>query len=632
MEEKPDIRLTRMNKEWDLINSMQLTNFQVLKTGQRAIEVKTSVSDQNVSFFFHVPDNYPFQQPKVSVAMSENLTSLSVFRNSEDILEHVLGESWIPSINLPTVIETLVRYAHTHFKPKQTSAWNFLSKNGVVWLVIISLFLRCLVGLGSYSGYANPPRFGDYEAQRHWMEITYNIPSSKWYTNSTVNDLDYWGLDYPPLTGWHSYILGWASAVLEPSSMTLYESRGYETNTHKVFMRMSVILSELLTFIPAVIYFFNTYYRHLRVEYRYAAALLLLNNPCFLIIDHGHFQYNNVMLGLVVWSIVFLLNNQLIFSGICFTLAINFKQMSLYYALPIGVILLKKSYETALKNARFLPSDKKTLVFLSEFVFTVVNIFGACALITIGIWSPYLASIQEILQVLRRIFPFQRGLFEDKVASFWCTASIVIKFRELLGVSSMGLVCALVTLAVCLPSLYWLIRSPSSFRQFLYSLNISMAFFLFSFHVHEKTILLPLLGISLYMILEDPSKYRLFTTVSMFSMYPLLIKDGLRLQYFTLQLLNWVMTGEYLRSMEYFTVNMKKWNLIYLGMIFLHLLELVDPPERYPYLFDLSIAAYSFCVFFYVWISNYAQEFRGRNIKIQKYFLETSLVKKPKKT
>jgi len=29
-------------------------------------------------------------------------------------------------------------------------------------------------------GQHKPPMFGDYEAQRHWMEITYNLPLSHW--------------------------------------------------------------------------------------------------------------------------------------------------------------------------------------------------------------------------------------------------------------------------------------------------------------------------------------------------------------------------------------------------------------------------------------------------------------------
>jgi alpha-1,3-glucosyltransferase len=45
---------------------------------------------------------------------------------------------------------------------------------------------------------------GDFEAQRHWMEITIHLPLSKWYTY----DLQYWGLDYPPLTAYHSWLLG----------------------------------------------------------------------------------------------------------------------------------------------------------------------------------------------------------------------------------------------------------------------------------------------------------------------------------------------------------------------------------------------------------------------------------------
>jgi len=46
--------------------------------------------------------------------------------------------------------------------------------------------------------------YGDYEAQRHWLEITLHLPTSLWYKY----DLQYWGLDYPPLTAYHSWLLG----------------------------------------------------------------------------------------------------------------------------------------------------------------------------------------------------------------------------------------------------------------------------------------------------------------------------------------------------------------------------------------------------------------------------------------
>lgn len=54
------------------------------------------------------------------------------------------------------------------------------------------------------SGFGLPPMYGDFEAQRHWMELTSHLPMAKWY----IYDLQYWGLDYPPLTAYHSWLLG----------------------------------------------------------------------------------------------------------------------------------------------------------------------------------------------------------------------------------------------------------------------------------------------------------------------------------------------------------------------------------------------------------------------------------------
>ena len=70
-------------------------------------------------------------------------------------------------------------------------------------LMVVGLF-RWSVGLWGYSGFSKPPMHGDFEAQRHWMEITSHLPISMWY----FYDLPYWGLDYPPLTAYHSWLCG----------------------------------------------------------------------------------------------------------------------------------------------------------------------------------------------------------------------------------------------------------------------------------------------------------------------------------------------------------------------------------------------------------------------------------------
>jgi alpha-1,3-glucosyltransferase len=38
--------------------------------------------------------------------------------------------------------------------------------------------------------------------------------------------------------------------------------------------------------------------------------------------------------------------------------------------------------------------------------------------------------MEEFLQVVHRIFPVFRGLYQDKVANVWCAVNIVIKLRE----------------------------------------------------------------------------------------------------------------------------------------------------------------------------------------------------------
>ena len=42
--------------------------------------------------------------------------------------------------------------------------------------ILISIVMRYCVGLWGHSGKGQPIQYGDFEAQRHWLEITNNIP------------------------------------------------------------------------------------------------------------------------------------------------------------------------------------------------------------------------------------------------------------------------------------------------------------------------------------------------------------------------------------------------------------------------------------------------------------------------
>lgn len=47
------------------------------------------------------------------------------------------------------------------------------------------------------------------------------------------------------------------------------------------------------------------------------------------------------------------------------------------------------------------------------------------------VWAPFLTSPSGALHVLHRIMPLKRGLYEDYVANFWCTTSMLVKWRSI---------------------------------------------------------------------------------------------------------------------------------------------------------------------------------------------------------
>lgn len=46
-----------------------------------------------------------------------------------------------------------------------------------------------------------------------------------------------------------------------------------------------------------------------------------------------------------------------------------------------------------------------------------------------AIWLPWLGSMKSFLQVVHRIFPIYRGIFEDKVSNVWCIVNVFVKIK-----------------------------------------------------------------------------------------------------------------------------------------------------------------------------------------------------------
>ena len=312
------------------------------------------------------------------------------------------------------------------------------------------------------------------------MEITSNLPTVQWYKNGTDNDLLYWGLDYPPLSAYHMRALGMIAGWLNQSYVALNSSRGLESYEHKVFMRSTVQSVDLLLFFSAL----TALWWVGGLSSRAVAAALMY--PALILVDHGHFQYNCVSLGLTVWAVVLLTLERRCLATLAFTLAINYKQISLYHALPLFSFLLSTCWRQ--------PSLGQRLWLLVKLSSVVVLTFVLC-------WLPFLSRWQDVEAVLKRLFPVDRGLFEDKVANVWCFLDVLLKLRRRYPPATLLRLSGVSTLLFVLPTCVHLFLSPS-LRSLKYSLiQSSLAFFLFSFQVHEKGILLA--GVAVSLVLDS---------------------------------------------------------------------------------------------------------------------------------
>ncbi|OJJ48170.1 hypothetical protein ASPZODRAFT_150453 [Penicilliopsis zonata CBS 506.65] len=423
-------------------------------------------------------------------------------------------------------------------------------------LMAVGLF-RWAVSLWGYSGFQVPPMHGDFEAQRHWMELTIHLPISKWY----IYDLQYWGLDYPPLTAYHSWLLGKVGSLFDPAWFALDSSRGIEHPDLKVYMRATVFVSEYFIYIPAIVTFLRRYTRAQGVHaWSSSIALVaILMQPATILVDHGHFQYNTVMLGLVVASLDAILAGRMLWACIFFVGALGFKQMALYYAPIMFSFLLGVCFFPHIRILRLICISVVTLaafaVLFAPLLLGAIGEEAHAAQASMPL-PPLLEALPlaanqkswvygpvfQMAQVIHRVFPFARGLFEDKVANAWCAIHTFYKLNRfpaaLLQRVSLGATLA----SIFIPSVV-IFRHP---RPSLLLLALSCAawgFFLFSFQVHEKSVLLPLLPMTLLLASDGGLSKETRAWVGwanllgVWTLYPLLKRDELRIPYFVITLL-----------------------------------------------------------------------------------------------
>lgn len=493
--------------------------------------------------------------------------------------------------------------------------------SSTVAIISALILLRVLVAFQPHSGQDNfhgklNAYGGDYEAQRHWMELTLHLPMGDWYWY----DLEYWGLDYPPLTAYISWICGYFSDLLVgPESVALESSRGYEDPTHKAYMRATVLVLDILIY-GSIIWVATKGNKKSHDTRSMWTFILVLAQPALVLMDHGHFQYNSVSLGFALWGFYFMTKanfSNCIIGGVFFCMALNFKQMTLYYAPAIFAYLLGRCF-----------ADKST---------QLVARFGGLGVTVIATfvlhWFPFIYNAPSLtddgahvtarlLHVLNRMFPFQRGLFEGKVSNLWCALSTKpISIRQRIPESMQPMVALGMTLVLIMPACYKLFvvgqrrstnnnssSNSNDWKMLLWgSASTALAFFLASFQVHEKSILMALAPISL-LVWEDATFCHWFSIVATWTLWPLIRVDRLEVAYLSVLTMFGILIWMHIASsnempiscFDRLTVAKAIVPLSSLSMLALHLLEVfVTPPASLPDLFPVLwsiVGCGMFCV------------------------------------
>ena len=115
--------------------------------------------------------------------------------------------------------------------------------------------------------------------------------------------------------------------------------------------------------------------------------------PDLLLIDHGHFQYNSLIVGLIIGSIYCLLSGKYYYCCILYTIALQAKQMSAYFSLAIFAGLIGFTLKDIM-GPKWIRRLKFSEILKSKIIVPIVREFLTYGLIvillTLIIWLPWI--------------------------------------------------------------------------------------------------------------------------------------------------------------------------------------------------------------------------------------------------
>jgi len=364
-------------------------------------------------------------------------------------------------------------------------------------------------------------RSTDFEVHRNWLAITYSLPFREWYREAR----NIWTLDYPPFFAYFEYILSIIAQYFDPNMLSV-DNINYSSFSTILFQRLSVILISdgiLALCVISALPYQNTI----------KALILTLFSSTLFIVDHVHFQYNGMMLGLLILATILIENGRFLLGASIYMFLVFFKHIYLYSAPVFFVFCL----------GRFVVGNHAEG---ARNFFKLVSVVIAITLVAL---VPLILS-DQLGAALSRMFPFGRGLVHSywapNVWALYMSADRVL--AKLVGVvdsgaaSTRGLV--QITENAVLPNVtpsvtfaltlgVYLLFLPIVWAAARRARNIPLLVlvgygnaicFFFGWHIHEKAILMIFLPLLVQSVID--SKLRsynwMLSFVSCMTLLPLL--------------------------------------------------------------------------------------------------------------
>jgi alpha-1,3-glucosyltransferase len=362
----------------------------------------------------------------------------------------------------------------------------------------------------------------DFDVHRNWLRIAHHEPMACWYFDAA----SMWTLDYPPLFAYAEWVL---AAGLHPLRPTLVDRPTELHAADVVAHRFSVILSDVFLFVGVV-----AMATAMRLPARGATlvgALVVLSAP-LLLVDHVHFQYNGMLIGVLLVALSLAIQRRFLLAAAAFGALVWFKHLFVVLGPVVAAHFL----------THYVWQRRSVLnIVLLALVLAAVSALALAPILLATALNPPIAAcadgspLRQLQQIASRLFPFaERGLMHAYWApngyALYAAVDLVaarLTGQRTPGALTSGLVeahaqqfsvlpdvsprtCAILTALSMLPLVWCVWRQRNSARVDATLVRTvayaSLGAFMFGWHVHEKAILVALVPLTFVAMVSDADR------------------------------------------------------------------------------------------------------------------------------